>query len=498
MKSFSISLLIILVSVLAKAQSQIDIISSYYKQGKFDQVIISGEKYRRTLNGRGIPALDYMILTSICLNPPNKSLACKLANIITDDYYQGLDKADISLIKNGFSAICNGNNSLNYNIVQQITTNQYAHDHHYSGIFGSFKSYMAIGSLGQENQFKYFNSEFAREVMEKPIISNKVVKTLNNTDIETLINRRCKKGDNLAIGRMVTRFGKGARYYVSNNFLVITSAKNPIEPKGVCMDLENVLAFYNNYYSLNSPSDLIVIYLTSKYDGVGPLVKRLYGIQIPFGGLGYSNFYDNSITAWIYDNHDVGTLKHELIHILIKSTFNNIPHWFEEGLAELYEESTFTDKVLIGKENWRFALLKENVFDYSYSLNDLIHNLEYEPNQEQLKKTSDKFLFYIKKNESPEFFNGEQLEIKAAIPAFISSALSLYKDALSRYFILYLQDTKKLKPLYYNLQKRDSAFFDLSNYKSIENIISESCGERSFKNVEDNFATWLNNQSIKN
>ena len=51
-----------------------------------------------------------------------------------------------------------------------------------------------------------------------------------------------------------------------------------------------------------------------------------------------------------------GTLSHELAHALAHFDFPNMPEWFDEGLASIYEEAEFTDDDglhLIGVSNWR-------------------------------------------------------------------------------------------------------------------------------------------------
>jgi hypothetical protein len=50
-----------------------------------------------------------------------------------------------------------------------------------------------------------------------------------------------------------------------------------------------------------------------------------------------------------------GTLAHELTHALVHFDFPNMPEWFDEGLASLYEEASFSDDglQLIGNSNWR-------------------------------------------------------------------------------------------------------------------------------------------------
>lgn len=50
-----------------------------------------------------------------------------------------------------------------------------------------------------------------------------------------------------------------------------------------------------------------------------------------------------------------GTLAHELTHALGHSDFPEMPEWFDEGLASLYEEASFSDDglQLKGLSNWR-------------------------------------------------------------------------------------------------------------------------------------------------
>lgn len=58
-----------------------------------------------------------------------------------------------------------------------------------------------------------------------------------------------------------------------------------------------------------------------------------------------------------------GTLAHELTHALAHADCPDLPEWFDEGLASLFEECEFsTDGLrLVGLENWRGAVLKRSV-----------------------------------------------------------------------------------------------------------------------------------------
>src|SRR5205809_422641 len=48
-----------------------------------------------------------------------------------------------------------------------------------------------------------------------------------------------------------------------------------------------------------------------------------------------------------------GTLVHELTHALIAPDFPNVPDWFNEGFASLYEQCSLGPDTITGHENWR-------------------------------------------------------------------------------------------------------------------------------------------------
>jgi hypothetical protein len=48
-----------------------------------------------------------------------------------------------------------------------------------------------------------------------------------------------------------------------------------------------------------------------------------------------------------------GTLAHELVHPLLAEDFPNVPSWFNEGFASLFEQSTTRGDRVVGQVNWR-------------------------------------------------------------------------------------------------------------------------------------------------
>jgi hypothetical protein len=56
-----------------------------------------------------------------------------------------------------------------------------------------------------------------------------------------------------------------------------------------------------------------------------------------------------------------GTLTHELVHPYMEANFPNVPSWFNEGLASLYEAPTEIKGHIAGRKNWRLPNLKKEI-----------------------------------------------------------------------------------------------------------------------------------------
>ena len=79
-------------------------------------------------------------------------------------------------------------------------------------------------------------------------------------------------------------------------------------------------------------------------------------------------YYSTAADALIMNvGPGLGTLSHELVHPYMEANFPNVPSWFNEGLASLYEqprEHLGTDRKLHmwGTPNWRLPNLKADGF----------------------------------------------------------------------------------------------------------------------------------------
>lgn len=60
-----------------------------------------------------------------------------------------------------------------------------------------------------------------------------------------------------------------------------------------------------------------------------------------------------------------GTLSHEIVHPYMEANFPNVPSWFNEGLASLYEQPRERDGHMWGTTNWRLPGLQKMIRDKS-------------------------------------------------------------------------------------------------------------------------------------
>ncbi|MHC5056158.1 MAG: hypothetical protein ACYTKD_15745 [Planctomycetota bacterium] len=74
----------------------------------------------------------------------------------------------------------------------------------------------------------------------------------------------------------------------------------------------------------------------------------------PFG------FYSSELSAVIMNLSTGGeTLVHEMVHTFTETDFPEMPAWFNEGLASLYEQCRFEPWGLAGLTNWRLPALQD-------------------------------------------------------------------------------------------------------------------------------------------
>jgi hypothetical protein len=72
-------------------------------------------------------------------------------------------------------------------------------------------------------------------------------------------------------------------------------------------------------------------------------------------------YYSPSANALIMNASGLGTLSHELVHPYMEANFPDVPSWFNEGVASLFERPSERKGHLIGLANWRLPNLKKEI-----------------------------------------------------------------------------------------------------------------------------------------
>lgn len=111
-------------------------------------------------------------------------------------------------------------------------------------------------------------------------------------------------------------------------------------------------------YFEDDPQEIIDVWLFKDDKSYRHYAKTLFGDtpDTPFG------YYSEAHNALIMNvGTGAGTLIHELVHPLMRANFPEVPTWFNEGLASLYECSTNRNGQIWGLTNWRLGGLKRAI-----------------------------------------------------------------------------------------------------------------------------------------
>jgi hypothetical protein len=109
-----------------------------------------------------------------------------------------------------------------------------------------------------------------------------------------------------------------------------------------------------------------------KADPADPILILLFETEGPYKRLAKKWFGYDTVPHYGFFRHDnimlmnvgtgTGTLVHELTHALIAPDFPDVPSWFNEGLASLYEQCSLGGTPAIrGLVNWRLPGLQKAI-----------------------------------------------------------------------------------------------------------------------------------------
>jgi hypothetical protein len=302
-------------------------------------------------------------------------------------------------------------------------------------------------------------------------INSEPVKIVNPKSEQELNSRIYPIGQiTQAVEAAKGRMGKRFKVVGSEHFIIASGSNQTEEElREMAKKLDAYLQFFISEYGMREPSGLVTVYLVPYTGEMQKLARDLHGMQVPEFSIGYSFRDDLSIVGVIPQTY-IGTLAHELAHLLIRDKYGDLPPWLDEGFASLYEVSTLSGGKVRGDPNWRGCVLQRLWReDYTGSHPD--------------RPTIDQLLSMDWRG-----FNNLKGDFEATQQAV--------NHAAARYFILYLQDRGLLNELFVSFARRAPLDVAGDPRKDAVQRIGTFLGS-DLKAADDDFEKWLINMLNK-
>lgn len=114
---------------------------------------------------------------------------------------------------------------------------------------------------------------------------------------------------------------------------------------------------YKQFFD-KKPDYMLKVYLFADDASYRSMARKLWGDT----NVSHFGYFKSSEKALVMNiSTGTGTLVHEMFHALVEPDFDDIPAWFNEGVASLYECCYVETERLVGGVNWRFPRLKEAI-----------------------------------------------------------------------------------------------------------------------------------------
>src|SRR4051812_25045247 len=123
------------------------------------------------------------------------------------------------------------------------------------------------------------------------------------------------------------------------------------------------------------PAEPVLILLFERPEPYKRLAKKWFGdVDVPHYG-----FFRRADRVMLMNvGTGTGTLVHEMVHALMAPDFPDVPDWFNEGLASLYEQCSLAGDTITGHENWRLPDLQDAIRSKKLrSLEDMIQDPQF-------------------------------------------------------------------------------------------------------------------------
>ncbi len=299
--------------------------------GEYDKVFDSAVKLRNEVYGKNA-VVDYFIAKSLCLDGhTNKSTYC--FNCIIKNFKLSGSKKDFieEEIKSCTSTTAAPVPAApDYSYINNVTLPESSVGGKMGRVYDCFSTNQVINL-------------------------NNMVK---EDELEARLFGITKKKE--AVAKITALAGNSYRVDTGGRYVFVSLKTSPLDSVKMAVEnLEKAYRFFVKYYNLRPPDKLLTVYILPNKETLRQTANLVHGIALPDPNIGYSNLSDLSLLG-IGDAQHLGTMYHELFHLMVRTDIGDIPPFLDEGLASLYAVSTWKTDTLKGDYRpWRLDELKE-------------------------------------------------------------------------------------------------------------------------------------------
>lgn len=151
--------------------------------------------------------------------------------------------------------------------------------------------------------------------------------------------------------------GQGFTVLVEAPFVVVGDSPAATVKKITTGFLRTKVALLEKEFFTKRPDRVLEVWLFGNEKSFRKGAKKFFNDdpETPYG------YYSPDANALIMNASGLGTLSHELVHPYMEANFPDVPSWFNEGLASLYEQPSARKGRIVGLPNWRLPNLKREI-----------------------------------------------------------------------------------------------------------------------------------------
>lgn len=323
----------------------------------------------------------------------------------------------------------------------------------------------AAGMTGYGKTFYWAERE------QQPVASYPI-RRLRDIPREAFSDRLVPVGEDERALRMARRLAPDGRVAVQDRLLLISRAgHSAADLDSIARTLNRFLRFLDATYGIQPPGHYLTVHLVDSHYAVRQLAAELHGLDVSEATVGYTFVDDASVVAAVAGTA-VGTVLHEMFHLLVRARFGDIPQWLDEGIASLYEVSGRRGDRYFGLPNWRGRVL-ETLWSRRPSVEELIRTEWF------LFDDPEQVAAVERAGESPhEFLDKSEGQRQAASTAF------------ARYFLLYLEQRGELVPAFRAIRDRGFTTLDGDSRDHAVRLVEAALG-RSAEELDAEFVAWF-------